>query len=179
MFPVINGGMSGVKHWSLLIPVIFLSWFGIGSFINGDKSRIFIYFSSLGCVFLVLHLLLFLLLNLFLPLLLTNQIDLFGFVHFYFFWYCCFWLSNNVWSFFCLDRLFIKRCNKRCIQLCFLIFNNISKRSLYHSGLVVENDVFFNALSILNHPVDNSDWPSNLSKPFLRIVTNAFFVSSN
>ena len=46
-----NVGTSDVRHWKILSLMIFLSWFGVGSFLGGDIARNFIYFFFFGMSF--------------------------------------------------------------------------------------------------------------------------------
>ena len=132
--------------------------------------------------FLALHLLFFLLLNmnLFLLMLQKKEIYQFNFFRHYYFWCWWFWLINLVWSIcyiFCLDILFIKWYNKRFIQFRVLTFNILFKHFI--EFWMNFRKMCFNSLSSLNHPLDPLDWISKLSKSFPRIVTTAYFISSN
>ena len=104
------------------------------------------------------------------------------FVNFYSFWSWCFWLRNHVLSFFSYFVL-INYLSNGTINVVYSSFSwssiFFSKSYLNNSEWIVETVVFKTLLSSLNRPVYPLDWPSNLSQPFLCIVTTACFISSN
>ena len=161
----------------LIESYIFLSWFGIRYFLNGDKSREFIYFFLFGIhfsgitfalvppvklVFLVAddkadRSLRCVCTSIYYGAGASDWVIMFG--TFFSYMYLIDSLSNSTIN--------VVHSSVSSSSIFF------SKHYSYHSEFIVDF-LYFKPTIKLNHLVYYLDWPSNLSKPFLHIVTTDF-----
>ena len=126
-----------------------------------DTKLWILYLSSdLECVSMALHLLMFLMLHLFLPLLKTKKmykklyiLDIFPLL---FLLALVLLIKKSCLVFFsymCFGQFYIKRYNKRFIHFHVLIFNNIFKQFFLELWMTFRKSCFKKPISSLNHPL--------------------------